>query len=215
MTARMPIPWFVPWSGERPIARPMIATSRGLAYQDEGPLDRDEDDVLLACLAPSAPGQAGKPDLGGVHPQRQRQCMTSLLCHCCGGPADRRRGQGVLWLLEDDRGAWETWPRGLWTVHPPVCVPCAGQAVRYCPHLRREGAVAVRVRESEIVGVHGTRYYPAAPRPLPAGKVTAAFGSPLVSWVIAGQYVRSLDVCELVDLDEELETGIVRPAGPP
>ncbi|WP_345509426.1 hypothetical protein [Streptomyces yanii] len=138
------VPYIASWSRRQARSPVVIGPRGGIAYQDEGPYDRDADGYLW-LRAPAKQG-CGRPDFGRVHPLRQRRVMRRLLCQVCGGPADQDE-RGTLWLLEDHRMDWEGWPNGLLTTHPPVCVPCAREAVRSCPNLR-SGWRAVRVGSS-------------------------------------------------------------------
>ncbi|MFF7632811.1 hypothetical protein ACFZB9_06610 [Kitasatospora sp. NPDC008050] len=187
------VPYITAWSEERYVRSEVVAhPAGGIAYRDELPHDRDADGILWARMT-LARGR-GRPDFGRVHVGRQRRAMRLLLCQVCGGPADRTE-EGVLWLLRDDRGDWPGWPEGMAATHPPVCLPCAGPAVRMCPHLRA-GCVAVRVRECQELGVHGRLY-----RPGRAGEVTVAVDEPRARWVVAGQLARVLRDCAVLAPD--------------
>lgn len=118
--------------------------------------------------------------------------MCRLLCQVCGGSADQD-AQGMLWLLEDHRTDWDGWPNGLLTTHPPVCAPCARDAVCACPNLLW-GCVAVRVGSSAVSGIYGVRHLPGSP--LTPGVVE--YGDPAGRWVLASQLVRSLSDCTVV-----------------
>ncbi|MFM9464863.1 hypothetical protein ACKI1K_18660 [Streptomyces scabiei] len=197
------VPFIAAWSGEQPHRRTVIYSGQGgIAYADEGPEDRDQHGVLWNGRA-LAQG-TGRPAYGDVHPERQRIAMQYLLCQVCGRSADRD-DRGVLWVVEDNRGDWDGWPERLMTTHPPLCLPCAGKAVEMCPHLV-DSSIAVRVRDSEACAVYGRIWSSSAfGRPVrTAVKDVVTFGSPAARWVLAGQLVRSLDGCTLVDLQREL-----------
>ncbi|WP_369386482.1 hypothetical protein AB5J72_01930 [Streptomyces sp. CG1] len=66
------------------------------------------------------------------------------------------------------------------------------------------GSVLVRVGESELYGVLGHRYTSSRVGPLPVGRDVVPFGSPLLDWTVAAQFMRVLNGCTLVSLDEEL-----------
>lgn len=80
------VPWIAPWSGER-IAAPRVVVRSGpggvgLGYADEASdIDRRFDTLWVRHAA--TPG-VGQPDLRSMHPLRQRQAMTYLLCQVCG-----------------------------------------------------------------------------------------------------------------------------------
>lgn len=194
------VPYIVTWSGEQHIKRRLIQGKRGIAFADELPHDRDSGGALWHRCALRR-GQ-GRPRPGVVHPQRQRRAMRSLLCQVCAGPADSDE-RGVLYLTEDHRGDWPDWPERLMTTHPPLCLPCAAKAVRYCPHLL-SGHVALRSTASEICAVHGRRYYPGPLLHFPGDKEIVQYDDPAIGWVLAWQLVRSLSGCTIVDLDAEL-----------
>ncbi|MDT3396997.1 hypothetical protein RKE29_10115 [Streptomyces sp. B1866] len=194
------MPYIASWSSEK-ADRPVVVARRqgGIAYPDEILHDRDEHGVLWSRTVLS-PGR-GRPEFGRIHTLRQRRAMRRLLCQICAGPADRTE-QGVLWLLGDDREDWPNWPEMMAATHPPVCLPCARVAVRACPYLHGH-AVAVRVREAPVEGVYGTLYAPGNPFPTPLRNETVTYDDPAIRWVCAGQLVRSLRGCTLVDIDAE------------
>ncbi|WP_330349687.1 hypothetical protein [Streptomyces sp. NBC_00582] len=197
------VPFIAAWSGEPRLRRNVVYAARGgVAFADETPEDRDQFGVLWNSRA-MAPG-TGRPRYGEVHPDRQCEAMRYLLCQVCGRPADRDR-RGVLWLLEDNRADWDGWPNDLLTVHPPICLPCAGKAVEMCPHLV-DSNVAVRVHASEVCGVYGRVWAPSAfGYPVrTANADVVAYGTAAARWVLAGQLVRSLHGCTIVDLQREL-----------
>ncbi|MDT0265575.1 hypothetical protein RM844_04635 [Streptomyces sp. DSM 44915] len=178
-------------------------TRRGrLAYADERHFDRDAGGILWR-RAPSTPGK-GKPDFAGIHPLRQRLAMADLRCQVCGGPADHN-DDGILWLLGDDPDNPGSWPQGMETMHPPVCLPCATLSVRSCPHLRRH-FVALRVQTGTLAGVFGALYQPGPLGPVLVDAAGIPFGDPQIQWVIASQLVVTLDAFTFTDLEAEVET---------
>ncbi|AZM53351.1 hypothetical protein DMA15_12790 [Streptomyces sp. WAC 01529] len=200
------VPHIASWSAEnlpKNLPEPVIAFAGvgGIAYPDETPEDRDDRGVLWRRQG-DAQGE-GKAQYGKVHGPRQREVMHRLLCQVCGGPADRD-DRGMLWLLEDNRTDWKDWPENLLTAHPPVCLPCARQAVVDCPHLLK-GSVAVRVAASDVCAVYGMVYSPAGLRPMPLHLDVVAYGGRMAPWVLAGQLVRGLNGCTIVDLRAELD----------
>ncbi|MFB7594273.1 hypothetical protein [Streptomyces sp. NPDC056160] len=199
------VPFIAVWSGEQKHRRTVVYSGHGgIAYADEAPEDRDQHGVLWDARAEGR--GTGRPQYGNVHPTRQRVAMQYLLCQVCGKPADRD-DRGVLWLIENNRGDWKGWPEGQMTTHPPVCLPCAGQAVEMCPHLI-DSSVAVRVRDSEACAVYGRMWSSSAfGAPVrTANAEVVSYGTTAARWVLAGQLVRSLHRCTLVDLQHELGT---------
>lgn len=197
------VPFIAAWSGEQPHNRTVVYSGRGgIAFADEVPEDRDQYGVLWNGRALSQ--GTGRPEYGNVHPLRQRVAMEHLLCQVCGMPADRNR-LGVLWLLEDNRADWKGWPNDLLTVHPPICLPCAGKSVSMCPHLV-DNSVAVRVRESDVCAVYGRVWSSSAfGHPVrTALKDVVPYRTTAAQWVLAGQLVRALSGCTIVDLQREL-----------
>lgn len=197
------VPFIATWSGEPRLPRTVVYSGRGgVAFADETPEDRDQYGVLWDSR--TVAHGTGRPEYGAVHPDRQRLAMQHFLCQVCGRSADRDR-RGVLWLLEDDRADWDGWPNDLLTTHPPICLPCAGKAVEMCPHLI-DSSVAVRVLASEVCAVYGRVWSSSAfGFPVRTGNVdVVAYGTAAARWVIAGQLVRSLHGCTLVDLEREL-----------
>ena len=117
------------WEKDAPFAL-VERRGGGIAYLDETLADRDRNGVLW-FRTPFRPGQ-GRPEFGRVHPLRQRRTMLRLLCQVCAGPADRT-DDGVLWLLQDHRDDWPSWPDGMGVTEPPICLPCVRTSVRLCP----------------------------------------------------------------------------------
>ena len=178
------VPYITQWSGEQARSARVVQKVGGIGYADELPMDRDERGVLWT-RTPWRQGR-GRPEFGRVHPARQRQAVTRLLCQVCGGAADRTAG-GVLWLLGEDPADPGSWPDPLLTLHPPVCASCAVRAVRACPHLRGQDKHAVlRVSAFELAGVRGALYLPSLPGPVVAG---VGFDDPRIAWVKAGQLI--------------------------
>jgi hypothetical protein len=171
---------------------------REIGYRRERPGDRDARGVLWTRFV-RAPGE-GRPQFGSVHPLRQRRAMRHLLCQVCGAPADQNE-QGTLWLMS---GSMTGWSGTEMTGHPPVCLRCAGHARRTCPHLRRDGTLALRVRNAPIAGVFGEFYTLTRRGPVGVGNFTLAYDHPQVGWLLAYQLLRALHDWTEVDLDQEL-----------
>ncbi|MFD7874473.1 hypothetical protein ACFV5G_10250 [Streptomyces sp. NPDC059766] len=201
-----PVPYITPWSREKVTQPAPVATLHGIAYPGPTAGSRGGYDDVLWQYWGSHPG-AGEPLWSEVHGPRQRHAMRKVLCQVCGGPADRDE-RGWLWLLEDERDSGPTWPDGEMTTHPPVCRLCAPLAARLCPHLRRKGAVAVRVAEVIVDAVYGHRYHH-GPFGLYAGKADVFLTSSWsIRWVVGNQLVASLAQCTVLD---PVETGIKTP----
>jgi hypothetical protein len=172
---RLLVPYITAWSAEQELPYEVVERHGfGIAYADEGLMDRDDHGVLWRRM-PARPGQ-GRPLFGEVHPLRQRRAMRRLLCQVCGGPADRT-GDGMLWLLRDYRDDWPDWPEGMGVAEPPVCLPCAHTSTRLCPALRK-GAAAIRARHAPLAGVRGALYKSGRLSPVAVGEAVVAFEDP-------------------------------------
>jgi hypothetical protein len=146
------VPYIAAWSGERSSGQIVPRPGHpGIAFADEVTGERDSADVLW-CRMPNAPG-LGRPELGKVHPTRQRHAMRRLLCQVCGKPA-KTTDNGALWLFPNGVREVPGWPQIVANAHPPVCPPCAALSIRLCPRLRR-GSVAVRAHSAVICGCRG------------------------------------------------------------
>ena len=194
------VPYITTWSTEQDLPATVINHSRaGIAYADETLSDRDENGILWTRIA-SRPGH-GRPQFGKVHSLRQRRAVRKLLCQVCGNPADRTHN-GTLWLLQDHRDDWPHWPENMAATEPPICLPCAHISRRACPALRRSH-ISVRVGHSTLSGIYGILYQTADPLPQPITDVTLPFTDPAIPWTRAGQLVRQLHNCTIVNLDDE------------
>jgi hypothetical protein len=196
-----PIPYVTSWTGESSASKKQLRLGpRGLYYADEVPGDRDAQGVLWARTA-GAPGE-GRPKFKQVHSLRQREAMLHLRCQVCAGPASRTRA-GVL-FLDTQPAADAAEVEDTLIAQPPLCLPCAALALRYCPSLGR-GHVALRARKPSLYGVFGAAYLPtrkglvAEPEPM-----TLAYGTPAVRHVVAAQLLRQLRRVTFVDLGAEL-----------
>jgi len=199
-TGRIVAPYVTSTDAEQDLSCSLIVRPDGLGigYAHELPDDRDDQGVLWRKVA-ERPGK-GKPEFGRVHPARQRQAMSELLCQVCAGPADHTP-DGVLWLLRDYRQDWPHWPEGMASTEPPICAGCVAISLRRCPALQR-GAVAVRVREFAIAGVWGALYRPGAFAPVPLRASRVAYGDPETRWIVATALIRELRGCTFVPFDE-------------
>ncbi|MCP3822174.1 hypothetical protein NLX86_30010 [Streptomyces sp. A3M-1-3] len=197
------------WTGETTLSTPLIVRPGergGIAYTDELPTDRGENDALLhRGRSTVRHGKRGRPLFAVVHPNRQRRAMRKLLCHVCGESADRNE-LGVLWLLDNvPANCPQGWPQEEITAHPPLCLGCAAKAVEQCPELEK-GFTAVRVRDPQPYGYRGQLYTRDLSRlrsPIPVvAKETEnlAFDDPLLPWLLATQSTVCLVGCTTVDL---------------
>lgn len=198
--SRIVAPYVTTWSAERNLRCRLVVRPGGwgVGYASELPGHRDEHGVLWARVAELR--ETGRPEFGRVHPARQRQAMSDLLCQVCAGPADRT-SDGVLWLMRDHREDWPRWPEGMASVEPPVCAQCVAISLRRCPALQR-GAVAFRVREFVVAGVWGTLYRPGAFAPVPVKGVHLSYGDPEIRWMVAVALIRELRGCTFVPVEE-------------
>ena len=204
------IPYITRWTGEtalHPQIVPRVAFDRvGIGYAGEVPGDRDAHDVLWSRPAIAPTASRGRPEYGFVHPRRQRRCATRLLCQVCGEPASRTE-QGVLWLIGEHNASTGTWPEGIHTSHPPVCLPCAAAALRECPQIAANRN-ALRVLNPQPHGVIGTWW---AYNRRTGGYETAAgevaYSDPRRVQIIADQVVISLSGCTPIDIQQELRRG--------
>jgi hypothetical protein len=85
---------------------------------------------------------------------------------------------------------------------PPVCLPCAHTSVRLCPYLRK-GYAALRARRSIISGVYGVHYRPGPLLPTAIQDRIVPYDDPAILWTCAGQLVRELLDCTLINLDAQ------------
>ncbi len=192
-------PYIASWTDEEvPPTAIIERPGRGIGYADETIHDRDRNGVLW-LRALSRPRQ-GQPLFAKVHPLRQRRAMRRLLCNVCASPAHRSE-DGVLWLLKDHRTDWPGWPQHMALTEPPVCLPCVRRSVRLCPALRREGAVAIRVRHAPISGVYGTLYRCEGGLAVATEDTTVSFDDPRVCWMRAAKLVREVGDCAIVDIN--------------
>ncbi|MFL6118041.1 hypothetical protein [Actinophytocola sp.] len=199
---RVVAPYVTAWSEEHD--PPVVMVERlkgGIGYRDETVSDRDRNGILW-FRTPFRPGQ-GRPEFGRVHPLRQRRTMQRLLCQVCAGPADCTE-DGVLWLLQDHRKDWPSWPDGMGVTEPPVCVPCVRMSLRLCPALRK-GAVAVRAGSFMLAGVDGVLYRRSGHKLVVVGRETVAFTDPAIRWVRAAGLVRELRDCVLLPIADLVE----------
>ncbi|MFJ3229914.1 hypothetical protein [Streptomyces sp. NPDC086787] len=205
-------PWMAAWTGEQFLKTPLVLQPdrSGIAYLDELSVDRGRHGVLLhRGRGWAAPDRRGRALYGEVHFGRQRRAMAKLLCHVCGGTADRS-DVGVFWLLDNvPEKCPEGWPEEELTVHPPVCAPCAIRAIAECPELEEKGVTAVRVRDPQPYGYRGRLYTRDLTDPAPRIPILSkpaenlSLDSPLLPWLLAAQFIMCLVDCTVVSLKEE------------
>ncbi len=198
----LPVPYAAYWSGEGSYGRRVMMRpdGAGIWYPDETRADRDAFGVLWARVT-DEPGQ-GRPEFSALHPARQRRAQAERLCQVCGKVASHTR-DGWLFLMtgddEDDADAWE----GSLSTKPPICLPCAALATRFCPHLAHP--LGVRARRPKIWGAFGTLFIPT-----PDARIRAhpddqylPYGHRASRWFLASQLVVELKRCTVVDLETE------------
>ncbi|MFF2926612.1 MULTISPECIES: hypothetical protein [Bacillati] len=201
------VPFIAPWSGETPRAGTIVRAPRGpgIAYLDELAAADRRNGILWVRSA--ALRGVGRPNLAGVHPLRQRQAMSHMLCQVCAkstyDDAFNRRGGRHLFLVRADEG--QAIREGEQTATPPICDPCAAESVRACPELRK-GYTAALVERPQPWGVAGTLYDPRTLRPRPAPKTRDGltfvnYEDPQLPWTLAARDVVTLLGCTTVDLD--------------
>ncbi|MFE9613196.1 hypothetical protein [Streptomyces sp. NPDC006012] len=210
------VPFIAPWSEEstpryRVVERPRFAGG-GIAYADEVSRADRRHDVLWVRRA-LLRGR-GTPQLAAVHPLRQRQAMSHMLCQVCGETTFnddfRRWGERHLFLARAVEG--RPIHDGERTTTPPVCLPCAMEAVESCPPLRK-GHAAALVERAQPWGVAGIAYDPRTLLPIPPKDPKdpleeAAFEDPAIRWTLAARDVVTLHGCTPVDLSELATLGV-------
>lgn len=196
---KMVPPYITTWSAEQDLPYRVVERSGvGIGFSDEMLGDRDSHGILWHRIA--VRHEVGRPEYGKVHPLRQRRAMRKLLCQVCAGPADRADA-GVLWVMRDCRNDWARWPNGMASVEPPTCAPCVALSLRLCPALRR-GAVAVRARSFEVVGVRGALYRRGSVAPVAVEAANLPYDDPEVRWLVASALIRELQECTIVSFEE-------------
>ncbi|WP_409117869.1 hypothetical protein [Streptomyces acidiscabies] len=157
----VPVPWVAPWSHEYTLPGRFVRqvnedAEERLGYADEHPSDR-RDGVLWVRM--SVARGRGTPDFAGLHPLRQRQAMTHLLCQVCGTTTIGTRADERHLFVLVARGTNSPVREGERVIVPPVHETCALQAVEQCPHLRR-GWTAALVGWAPSWGVAGALIHP-------------------------------------------------------
>ena len=196
-TLRQRVPYITLWSAEQTCSPRVVLTEKGIGFRREKPSDRDAHGILWRRIT-SKPGQ-GRPNLKSVHFTRQRRAMGGLLCQVCAKPTrEDATSDGVLFLLNAQEYQSDPWPAPIETGQPPLCAPCAREAVNACPHLRNRW-VAVRGTPRPY-GVSGVLYLPGRQAPHLHGVHTVPYGDRLTAWVEASQLVIRLEKYKVVEL---------------
>ncbi|MCS0602673.1 hypothetical protein NX794_15850 [Streptomyces sp. LP11] len=204
-----PVPYITAWSGEQgpgqPIKRIRGRGGTGLGFQDEHHFDRQYG--VLWARKPVTRG--GRPVFDEVHPLRQRQAMSRLLCQVCGGPTGSRRDERSLFMVASPSG--RLIEEGQVVVAPPVHRVCAEEAREHCPSLRK-GWTAALVGYAPVWGVSGQIFDPDTLDLLPGDKngmnKVPFTASTLLRWTLAAALMVALkDVLPVADLAEAIEGG--------
>ncbi|MET8379328.1 hypothetical protein [Streptomyces microflavus] len=207
------VPFIAPWSTEQhPPATIVLRTGvggTGIGYADElSHVDRRRG-VLWARQAVAR--GSGTPFLAGVHPLRQRQAMSHMLCQVCGesthGSALRRWGERHLFVARAPKG--RPLGEGEVTTTPPICLPCARESVGACPNLRK-GWTAALAERALPWGVAGLGYDEKTLKPLPlpeTGLHTVPIDHPRERWTLAMRDAVTLHGITSIDLADLTRLG--------
>ncbi|MEU3838374.1 hypothetical protein [Streptomyces microflavus] len=200
------VPFIAPWSAEQHLPSTIVRRrgvgGTGIGYADElSHVDR-RCGVLWARQAVAR--GSGIPFLAGVHPLRQRQAMSHMLCQVCGqstfDSAFRRWGERHLFVARAPKG--KPLGEGEVTTTPPICLPCARESVGACPHLRK-GWTAALVERAQPWGVAGLGYDEKTLKPLPPAWDRPSHGPdrpPRERWTLAMRDVVTLHGVTPIDL---------------
>ena len=175
----------------------------GVGYQQEQPEDRDRFGVLWWRTTP--PDDRARPQFGNIDGFRQRDAMFGMLCQVCGGQSSRT-SRGTLFFhrqTPDSDPRW--WPNSERTLHPPVCLPCARAAMKYCRYVGT--ATAIRVKKPHLWGILGTTFAPDSPsgvHPTAHGAQCRYDNVKHRRWIVAQQAIVELDRATVVNLHDEL-----------
>ncbi|MFE1272159.1 hypothetical protein [Streptomyces sp. NPDC058758] len=204
----LPVPYVATWTGEEDISHAVIAADGVMRYVD--PLVdaacRWQDALWRRLMR--APG-VGEPIFEALHPVRQRTAMWEQLCQVCGVSVADEAAQmgGALYLGGADGAAGTDDPiaDGERTENPPLHIACAWKSVSHCRHLL-EGYTAARVAEPRQWGVEGILHAAVGGTVVPVKtKARAAYGSPLLPWMLAERAIVELVGVRSVDLAAEAE----------
>ncbi|KAB2344903.1 hypothetical protein [Actinomadura rudentiformis] len=161
-----PVPWIAQWTGEtyRPSQMPLQiepAANGGarLAYQDPSTEDwwsPPGADCPSVLWRHTRTDRTGSPDWAAFNSERQRKALTDHLCQVCGQSA--ATDNGTSWLMHALEWSMLIHHLGadrMETANPPTCQNCWPVAIKLCPSLRSQGAVAFTVSKAHPVGVVG------------------------------------------------------------
>lgn len=200
------IPYITPLKGEGPVTPKVVLRPDGLGvmFPDETADDRDRRGALWLRTGAPSPGRV-IPMFRKVHPRRAGEVMLDMRCQGCNGEPHRTR-EGILFFSKPEtRRRNLNWPDVVYTCHPPVCLPCAQQAMFACPFVLE--APALRVRQARPWGIDGFYFRPDAngtPR-LDEGVDRCAYEDlKLLPWMVAIQPIARLSRCTVVDIRAEL-----------
>lgn len=203
------IPYITPLKGETPSGLDVIlrADGLGVTYADgERDGERDARGALWARTAPPSEGRP-IPFFRKVHPQRAGRAMLDMRCQGCLGKPDRN-SKGVLFFVKPDSKSRSLryWPQTEYTHHPPVCLPCAREAMRVCSFVQE--APAQRVQNPRPWGVDCLAFAPdgrGGVRPLRDITRCSYDDLKLLPWTMAIQPIARLSRCTVVsDIRAEL-----------
>ncbi|MGW1123864.1 hypothetical protein [Streptomyces sp. NPDC002526] len=192
------VPWIAPWSAERTFTGQVIhrvgAGGSGIGYADElSHVDRRRG--VLWTRQAVARG-SGFPHLPDMHALRQRQATSHMLCQVCGGTtfdeAYERWEERHLFVRRTENG--QPLVEGERTLMAPLHLPCAGESVDACPHLRGTWTAAL-VKYAQPWGVSGIIHHQETLQPLPfpkKGMHMVPIGHPAERWTIAALSVSTL-----------------------
>ncbi|MFJ8752154.1 hypothetical protein ACIREO_22900 [Streptomyces sp. NPDC102441] len=204
------VPYIAPWSNEKVRPGRIIKITgiggSGIGYADEfRPADRRRGHLWVRQ---SIARGTGTPNLSGVHPLRQRQAMSHMLCQVCGNStydddAFGRWGERHLMIVRSVNGV--PIREGEVTTTPPVCEPCALESVHACPHLRK-GYTAALVERAQPWGIAGITYDKKTLQPIKAntddGLAWVRFEDPTIRWTLALRDAASLLGVTPIDLSD-------------
>ncbi|NDZ77002.1 hypothetical protein G3I19_00385 [Streptomyces sp. SID10853] len=229
--AGLHVPFIAPWSNETPLPGEIVKiTGRGgsgIGYADElSQADRRRGTLWVRQAVQRGRGTS---NLAAVHPLRQRQAMSHMLCQVCGRTTydDSFARWGERHLVITRAVGGRPISDGEKTTSPPVCEPCAVESIGACPHLRK-GYAAALVEWTQFWGVAGIVYDPTTLQPIDPGGTGAEaedglamvpYESPLIRWTLAARDVSTLHGCTPIDLADLATYSVAnqnpRPAGAP
>ncbi|MDI5967995.1 hypothetical protein POF50_001280 [Streptomyces sp. SL13] len=201
------IPYITPLKGQLPTGHELIVprdNGLGVMFRDETPVDRDRRGALWIRTAPPSAGRP-IPLYRHVLPRRTGEAMLDMRCQGCNGDPDRTR-QGTLFFVKPDETRRNlNWPDVEYTHHPPVCLPCAREALLECSFAQK--APALRVRNPRPWGIFGICFRPGTDGSLELVREIDRCvydDLKLLPWMVALQPLAKLSRCTVVDIRAEL-----------